>query len=148
MTWSRKRGDRLPESLRFWSKVTKSEGCWEWVGARVASGYGSFRLANGRTGSAHRWAYEDASGPIPEALELDHLCGNRSCVNPAHLEPVTHHENVLRGRHNQNDGKTMCKYGHDLRGENLRMEPDGRRACRACGRRRQSEYRASKRSAL
>ncbi len=72
-------------------------GCWHWTGAKTDKGYGRFYL-NGNK-HAHRISYELLIGPIPNGLVIDHLCRNPSCVNPAHLEPVTHVENVKRGDH-------------------------------------------------
>lgn len=71
-------------------------GCLVWIGARIKTGYGQTRVGN-RVHMAHRAYFELRVGPIPEGLELDHLCRNRGCVNPDHLEPVTHKENLLRG---------------------------------------------------
>jgi hypothetical protein len=90
---------------RFWSKVddSGSRGCWEWLAAKERTGYGTFfcRHVIGRGTAiperAHRVAYELLVGPIQAGLTLDHLCRNRGCVNPAHLEPVTRGENVRRG---------------------------------------------------
>lgn len=83
----------LPLSERFWSKVDKSEGCWNWTGQRNELGYGLFWL-NGKGGNrAHRFAYEDMVGPIPEGMVLDHRCHNASCVNPAHLRACTQKQN-------------------------------------------------------
>lgn len=89
-------GRGRPIMERFWEKIEiQNSGCWAWKGSLVG-GYGSF-FANKRVVKAHRWSYEQFVGPIPDGLELDHLCRNTCCVNPAHLEPVTHAENVRRG---------------------------------------------------
>ena len=118
---------------RFWSKVNKTETCWDWT-ACTSNGYGVFRI-NEATVLAHRLSYELSVGPIPEGLTLDHLCRNRKCVNPAHLEPVTRGENVLRGVSlpAQNAKKTHCPRGHLLSGENMRVK-GGFRRCLSCHR--------------
>lgn len=85
-----------PLSERFWSKVEKTDSCWLWRGAAAGGGYGHL-LVDGRFVQAHRYAYETLIGPIPEGLELDHLCRVRRCVRPEHLEPVTRGENIRRG---------------------------------------------------
>jgi hypothetical protein len=86
---------------RFWPKVDKTETCWLWVGAIGTGGYGNFYISSVgrriRSVRAHRWAYEHLVGSIPDGLDLDHLCRNRACVNPAHLEPVTRRVNLRRG---------------------------------------------------
>jgi HNH endonuclease len=84
------------ERLRFWELVSPepTSGCWLWTG-KTWNGYGKF-IVGGRTMAAHRYAYELFSGPIPDGLELDHVCRVRSCVNPAHLEACTHRENTNR----------------------------------------------------
>lgn len=92
---------RLSQAERFWSKVDRrgAEDCWEWLASRQPNGYGQFS-PGGRAGgmtTAHRVAYELTFGPIPEGLSIDHLCRNRGCVNPAHLEAVSQRENVQRG---------------------------------------------------
>ena len=83
---------------RFWPKVEFTGFCWNWTAGTSAKGYGCFRLGghDGKRTSAHRVAYELLVGPIPDGLELDHLCRNRRCVNPDHLEPVTGDENKRR----------------------------------------------------
>lgn len=80
---------------RFWSKVEKTDKCWNWTGSGVR-GYGRIRIGN-RMVLAHRWSYENARGPIPSGKVIDHLCRNRACVNPEHLEVVTQSVNTLRG---------------------------------------------------
>lgn len=75
---------------RFWSKVEKTDGCWNWVAGRLATGYGSF---DGNLKS-HRVSYEMANGPIPDGMMIDHICHNRLCVNPGHLRLATAKENV------------------------------------------------------
>lgn len=114
-------------------------GCWEWRLSRWR-GYGQIGVPTGRSGSrtrqAHRVAYELFIGPIPEELTLDHLCRNKGCVNPEHLEPVTIGENVRRAldipRRNPQRDKTHCPAGHSYSGDNLRITKDGRRRCRKC----------------
>lgn len=73
---------------RFWNKVEKTTGCWIWLGC-TSGGYGLFGIATSKSAKAHRIAYEIAYGPIPDGLQIDHLCRNPTCVNPCHLEAVT-----------------------------------------------------------
>lgn len=109
-------------------------GCWQWNKSLVTFGYGNFSV-RGTLFLAHRFAYMIFRGEIPIDKQLDHLCRNRGCVNPEHLEPVTSKENVLRGvgltaRHAK---KVLCLKGHPLSGKNLytRIDRTGRE-CRAC----------------
>jgi len=107
------------------------EGCWNWNGWLTLDGYGQCRAPRGSKQMAHRVAYEMFVGPIPVGLVIDHLCRNRSCVNPAHLEAVTQRENLARGI-NANAVKTHCKRGHEYSKGNTYTYPDGRRDCRTC----------------
>lgn len=100
---------------RLFNRIDKKpSGCWVWTGAVDGNGYGRLRIG-GELFCAHRAAYEMIRGAIPEGLQLDHLCRNRLCVNPAHLEPVTHQENVKRGKH---PSRTHCLHGHERTPEN------------------------------
>jgi hypothetical protein len=119
--------------LRFWSHVSLGDGCWEWTGS-LTEGYGQVQSEK-RKWLAHRLAYVWMIGPIPSGLELDHLCRNRRCVNPHHLEPVTRRENILRGEgpSAQAARLTHCKRGHDL-ALNAERAGEGHRRCRVCAR--------------
>jgi hypothetical protein len=126
-----------PAPLRFLRLVSIGDGCWEWLGSRHGKGYGHFAVRGTTTRmKAHRYSYELFRGPIPEGMTLDHLCRNRSCVNPSHLEPVTNRENILRG-----EGlaarcarQTHCKYGHPFDEANT-VVTKRQRICRTCHRR-------------
>lgn len=115
-----------PPLDRFMEKVDRSGDCWVWTAFRNAAGYGTFmsksRNVGGRTIQAHRWSYEHYIGPIPEGLTLDHLCRNKSCVNPDHLEPCSIGENTRRSPTTlpgANILKTHCPQGHPYSGDNL-----------------------------
>lgn len=120
-------------------KIAVGDGCWRWTASLMNTGYGqvSVHLPEGRRHTmrlAHRIVYELMVGPIPEGLQLDHLCRNRWCVRPDHLEPVTARENMRRGHFGM---KTHCPQGHPYSGDNLILhkKPPGRspgRECRAC----------------
>ena len=132
---------------RFWAKVDKTEDCWNWTASTHRDGYGRLAKPGHNAGMVftHRYAYELLVGPIPEGLELDHLCRNRACVNPDHMEPVTHAVNVLRGISPQaeNARKTACHQGHPFSGTNLYVYPGGGRHCRACRKARDRARRAA-----
>ena len=114
--------------------------CIEWHLQLDACGYGRIRR-NGKSLAAHRWAYEQAKGPIPEGLEIDHLCRNRACVNPDHLEAVTHAENNRRAA----AARTTCRQGHEWTPENTYVW-NGTRFCRACNRDLQRRKKAERKA--
>lgn len=100
---------------RFWEKVEEQGECWVWVAGKDWDGYGIFSVGYSSP-RAHRYAYEQLVGPVPAGLELDHLCRNRACVNPAHLDPVTSRVNTLRGESppSVNAVRVECINGHPL----------------------------------
>lgn len=141
---------------RFWIKIDKNGPipktrpdlgpCWMWTAAKN-QGYGIFWNGEHRdNGSdilvpAHRFSYELLVGSIPLNFHIDHLCRNPSCVNPAHLEPVTCRENLLRGQtiYAANAAKTMCPKGHDFDAENTYLSKRNERKCRTCHRDQERE---------
>ena len=140
---------RMPADLfdRWTLRVVPAgSGCWEWLGATWKRGYGKFTTGSRRV-SAHRWGYEQMVGPVPAGHELDHLCRNHACVNPDHLEPVTHLVNVRRGRAGEVNGArgravAACPKGHPYDTTNTYFAARGSRNCRACGRARAVARRA------
>lgn len=136
---------------RFWDNVEPepNSGCWLWAGSVNKDGYASLTLG-GRTVIVHRLSYIQHKGDIPSGLELDHKCRVRCCVNPAHLEPVTHAENVRRGMSGTINGarqsaKTHCPHGHAYEGRNVYTDRHGRRYCRICAGKRNREAHAKRR---
>lgn len=138
--------------LRLVDRSGGPDACWPWIGRLNPYGYGSSSLvlASGRhERGAHRIVYSLLVGPIPEGLQLDHLCRNPRCVNPAHLEPVTMVENLLRGVNPPavNARMVTCQRGHPFDGIHHRY---GRpfRYCKTCARTRQAGYNAARREAI
>lgn len=135
---------RYPDSL--WAKVDKAGPvpeyrpdlgvCWLWTGATMPNGYGNAWNGSEVVG-AHRAVYELVVGPIPEGMDLDHLCRVRNCVRPSHVEPVTRSENMVRSP--LVGAKTHCPAGHEYTEENTLTTPGQGRKCRTCGRIRQRD---------
>ena len=129
-------GASRPE--RFWARVVKSPNpyeCWEWTGATNRDGYGIlWNQGSSGYAPAHRIAYELLVGTIPNDAVIDHLCRNRRCVNPDHLQPVSIGTNVLRGVGvtATNARKTHCKHGHEFTPENTYVDKQGGRQCKTC----------------
>lgn len=138
----------MPTTLaRLEAKIEFDEsGCWLWTGYKHADGYGLVKV-DGKNRLAHRVVYEMLVGPVPEGLELDHLCRVRACVNPDHVEPVTHAENMRRSdslRFGWHREVTHCPQGHAYDEANTYQRPDRPgRICRACGRERARAARAA-----
>jgi hypothetical protein len=132
--------NNLPEKVSSRIQVDAA-GCWLWQGAVSDTGYGTIYVGSGRkdrkTKLLHRFCYEQSIGPIPLGRDLDHLCRVRRCCNPAHLEPVTRQENVLRGDAGVqmaafHRSKTHCKNGHPYDDANTLISRQGHRRCRKC----------------
>lgn len=122
-----------PKSMtgeRFLSRIAADVGgCWNWLGNTYPDGYGQVRH-DGRCMGAHRWSFSHFVGPIPAHLEVDHICRNRACVRPDHLQLLSHGENCRRARLGWT--KRACIRGHRLAGDNLELDSKGRRVCREC----------------
>lgn len=127
----RKKSQNVRE--RFEQQFEKTDTCWNWKGAESATGYGKMSV-NNQPKLAHRVSYEIHKGPLQGWDVLDHLCRNRMCVNPDHLEKVSPRENVRRGTSPSaiNAAKTHCSNGHPFDEKNTRHTPKGHRKCRKC----------------
>jgi hypothetical protein len=127
----------------FWAnvKISAPTECWPWL-RYTQKGYGRTRFG-GKSMQAHRVAWQLTNGPVPLGLVLDHLCRNRGCCNPAHLEPVTNEENLMRGDGlpARNSRLSLCRNGHPF--DKIKYRKDGRveRLCTICQRAHDAKYR-------
>jgi hypothetical protein len=137
-----------PPEERFWAKVDRRDpdDCWLWITPSVR-GYGYFHF-EGRKVLVHRWSYEHLIGQIPQGLDLDHLCRVRHCVNPKHLEPVIHRENVRRGQGwaGKHARVTHCPRGHEYTEDNTYRYGNGARFCLRCRRDKANAYQSAHRA--
>ena len=137
---------RTPATVRFWAKVAQNGECWQWTAAVLSSGYGYFGVGDGKSILAHRFAYQHLVGPIPDGLVIDHLCRNRACVNPYHLEPVPQKINVERGDCNGRTPQPTCYRGHEFTPDNTEIRKGGGRRCVTCRRARENDYKRRRRA--
>lgn len=142
------RKDADPIERLLSNMTVQSDGCWQWRPTK-RKGYGRIKI-EGKFKTAHVYCYEHFKGPVPNGLELDHLCRNRACVNPDHLEPVTRRVNVLRGDSimSHNAAKTHCVNGHEFSPENTIIRKNGNRGCRQCKRNQANSSNERKRKLL
>jgi hypothetical protein len=145
-------GKQISAIARFKEKLLERDGCLVWSGVTDRKGYARFRAADGKKVFVHRFAYELSKGAIPQGLVIDHLCRNRACCNPDHLEAVTNEENIRRGNvGSPQRSRTHCPQGHEYSPENTYVPPSGERQCRICKRENGKKHeakRTAKRAAL
>lgn len=141
--------DRIHDSVNI-TDTGFDTPCWLWKKSLIWSGYAK-TWYQGKTVAAHRLSYEVFIGPIPDGLQVDHLCKIKHCVNPEHLEPVTPRTNVMRADTvaARNAAKTHCGEGHEYAGDNLLIvQTTGERRCRTCTNETARQYRNRQRGKL
>ncbi len=132
--------NELPDRILNKIELEPNSGCWLWTATTTPKGYGRVWWESNLM-RAHRLVYELLIGPIPDGLQIDHLCRVRHCVNPEHLEPVTHAENVRRGESGKYlKDKTHCPHGHEYSESNTYVSKNGARHCRECRRGARAAY--------
>ncbi len=131
---------------RAFARIQITDSCWLFTGCKDQRGYGMIYFGD-RQMRAHRAVWQAINGPVRPGLCLDHLCRVRNCINPAHLEPVTNRENILRGEGlaAKQARQTHCKRGHELSGANLYLWRGKFRQCRTCNQARVSAWKKSHR---
>lgn len=147
----------VPLIVRLADRIDAEGPCWEWIGTIRRNGYGTFQTYDAGTKRttahlAHRIVYTELVGPIAAGLDLDHLCRNRRCVNPDHLEPVTRAENLRRASIGVQAGarqraRTECAQGHPFTPDNTFTDRRGWRSCRECRRSSDRRYKAKEQAA-
>ena len=133
---------------RFWSNVSEQpNGCWQWIGWKDDRGYGRFSVRR-YSRWAHRVAWRLLRSPIPSWLQIDHLCRNRSCVNPGHMELVTPQQNILRGTSLAavRAQRELCPQGHRYDASNTYISKRNERHCRTCHRKNAHRARAARKA--
>ncbi len=117
---------------RFWSKIIKTGNCWDWLAYKDFNGYGRFGF-NGKVVRSHQFSYILHKGEIPDGMVIDHLCRNKACCNPEHLEVVSQAENMQRGKiRSFHRNKTQCPKGHEYNKENTYYGKNNVRWCKSC----------------
>lgn len=124
---------------RMADKFLVGDGCWEWTAVRNSFGYGVIHRLDAGSRLAHRVLFEAMVGPVPDGMDLDHLCRNRGCVRPSHLEIVSRRVNIMRGEMPQilkerGQAKTHCPAGHSYADQERYRRKDGSRRCMECER--------------